>query len=419
LISFVGVLWGLSKSVVFSYKGTEFAIPGYMVWSALFYAGTASWLSWLFGRRLIAYNGQRYAREADLRVAMVRVNQHVDAVTLYGGEADERRRLDAPLNNVLGAMRRLVSALARLTWVTSGYGWFALVAPIIVAAPAYFSGKLTFGALMMAVGAFNQVQQALRWFVDNFAVIADWQATLFRVVSFRQALLRMDEAPPTKGEEQILRELSGNDTLSFSDLQIDCNSHRAALNKPEITLRPGDHVLIAGEQGVGKTSLFRAIAGLWEIGRGTIRLPPRSEIMFMPTLPYLPPGTLRETLLYLAQEPAHDDKLRAALLRVKLDNLAGNLDRYGEWDRELPHDEQQRLAFARAFIQKPRWIIIDEAIEQIDIRYRNDVVSMFEDELNDSAIVNITTHAEHQDFYDRKYRLERVTQEAEEPAAVA
>src|ERR1700730_6857425 len=181
--SFIGVLWILSQNVKFEVNGRSFMIPGYMVWCALIYAGTASWLSWRVGRPLIDLNSERYSREADLRFALVRLNEHSDSVTLFGGEQDEKQRLTVELNHVLGVMRRIVSASTRLTWVTAGYGWFTIIAPILVAAPGYFGGDISFGALMMVVGAFIQVQQALRWVIDNFSTIADWRATLLRIAS--------------------------------------------------------------------------------------------------------------------------------------------------------------------------------------------------------------------------------------------
>ena len=163
-----------------------------MVWAGIMYAGSASLLSYWVGRNLIGRNAERYAREADLRFSLVRVNEHIDGIALAGGEADEARRLELDLPAVLAAMRRLVTGLTNLTWVTAGYGWFTLVAPIFVAAPLYFAGDLTFGGLMMAAAAFNQVQSSLRWFVDNFSTIADWRATLLRVANFRRASSRTD-----------------------------------------------------------------------------------------------------------------------------------------------------------------------------------------------------------------------------------
>jgi len=405
LFSFVGVLWMLSRSVVFTWDGQEFFIPGYMVWAALFYSGAASWLSWIFGRRLIAYNSERYAREADLRVAMVRTNQHVDAMTLEGGEAHERNTLEQPLNNVLAAMRNLVSALTRLTWITSGYGWFALVAPIIVAAPAYFSGKLSFGALMMAVGAFNQVQQALRWFVDNFAVIADWQATLIRVVSFRQALIELDN-PPADSRPRIHRETGAAEELSLRHVELHCNNHIARLSE-DVTIHPGERLLITGETGVGKSTMFRAIAGLWTRGSGDIITPPREEIVFLPRSPFLPVGPLRDSILYACSGKVADEDIIAALERVGLDKLEDQLDRAATWDRELPVDEQQRIALVRAVLQHPRWIIMDEALHQVDPASRQTILDIFREDLADVGLIYTGPEVENPAMFTRVVRLVR------------
>jgi vitamin B12/bleomycin/antimicrobial peptide transport system ATP-binding/permease protein len=192
LLSFIGVLWVLSDKMVLAMAGYPFVPQGYMVWCALIYAGLASFMSWRVGRPLISLNAERYAREADFRFALVRANEEVKDVTRCAGEADERVRLEGVFRTVVAVAERLVRAVTGLTWVTAGYGWFTIVAPILVAAPAYFQSGMTFGELMMLVGAFNQVQQSLRWFVDNFPSIADWRATLLRVASFRNTLSAMD-----------------------------------------------------------------------------------------------------------------------------------------------------------------------------------------------------------------------------------
>ncbi|WP_212496903.1 ABC transporter ATP-binding protein/permease, partial [Bradyrhizobium liaoningense] len=188
LIAFVGMLWTLSAQVTFQVAGYEIAIPGYMVWCALAYALTGSALTWIVGRPLIALNGERYAREAEFRFALVRVNESGESIALHGGETDERRHLEAALVAVVDTMRRISSSLAHLTWITSGIGWLSLVVPMLVAAPAYFGGSLTLGGLIMVAGAFTQVQLALRWFVDNFSRLADWRAAVHRVARFREAL---------------------------------------------------------------------------------------------------------------------------------------------------------------------------------------------------------------------------------------
>jgi len=193
LASFIGVLWAISEGFVFHYGGRSFAIPGYMVWAALAYAGTASGLSWLLARPLVRLNADHYAREAELRVSLVEASQGVEAMDRARGEAETKSRLMKNLAAALLATRKIMTAAIRLQWFTAGYGWVTVVAPIVIASPVYFAGDLTFGGLMMAAAAFTQVHSSLRWFVDNIGAIADWRATLMRVASFRLALIRAGE----------------------------------------------------------------------------------------------------------------------------------------------------------------------------------------------------------------------------------
>ncbi|MBN9027858.1 MAG: ABC transporter ATP-binding protein/permease, partial [Rhizobiales bacterium] len=264
LISFVGVLWVLSSGVVLHVGDYSFSIPGYMVWCALIFALTGSWVSWRVGRPLIGIGVERYAREADLRFAMVQVNENANGIVLNAGEADEKRRLDDELGRVIEVMRRFVNSLARLTWVTAGYGWIGLVAPIVIAAPAYFGGTLSFGELMMVVGAFNQVQNSLRWFVDNFSSIADWRATLARVMTFRQALVTLEQ--PRSSGERIEYDLEPLGNLELDHVAVDWTGQRAVLDETSVEIAPGDRVLIIDRTGAAHGALFSALAGLWPWG---------------------------------------------------------------------------------------------------------------------------------------------------------
>ena len=290
LVSFVGVLWVLSAQVVFAYGGHSFTIPGYMVWCALAYSLGGSLLAWRVGRPLIALNAERYAREADLRFDLVRANEFAEGIALYGGEADERHILAAAVGQVVTIMVRIAFGLAKVMWISSGYGWFALVVPILVAAPGYFGGDLSFGSLMMVVGAFNQVQSSLRWFVDNVSQIADWRATLQRITMFRDALLAIETLGEDAGRIERVEDPAGH--LVLEGLTIQLADGRVTLDQARVEVMPAERVLILGDPGAGKSALFRAIAGLWPCGTGTIRLPPQDEIVFMPDRPYLPLGTL-------------------------------------------------------------------------------------------------------------------------------
>jgi putative ATP-binding cassette transporter len=366
LATFISVLWSLSNNFVFHVGGRSFAIPGYMVWAAVIYSGSASLLSYWIGRSLVGLNADRYAREADLRFTLVRVNEHIDAISLASGEADEARRLEIDFAAVLLAMRRLVSGLTNLTWVTAGYGWFTLVAPILVAAPLYFGGSLTFGGLMLAAGAFVQVQSSLRWFVDNFSTIADWRATLLRVASFRRALLITDVLhDDVQGRISYVQGAAGR--MMFDDLEIASSAGGAKLKESHVAVSLGERVIIVGESGTGKTLLFRAIAGLWPWGAGRITRPEGEAVLYIPRTSYFPLGTLREVLAYPSTvEHFEAAAFQRALERLSLERLVPLLDETERWDQALNESEQQLLAFVRALLHAPAWLLIDEALEILE-----------------------------------------------------
>ncbi len=404
LVSFVGVLWILSAQVVFNVGGESFTVPGYMVWCAIAYALGGSLLAWRIGRPLVGINAERYQRESDLRFALVRVNEHADGIALHGGEADERRILEEPLERVIAMMVRLANGIARLTWITSGYGWLAIVVPIIVAAPGYFDGELSFGALMMVVGAFNQVQSSLRWFVDNLAQIADWRATLLRIVSFREALPVLETIGADTGRITIVD--AGADKLVLENLAVALPGGCTTLDQARVEVLPGEHIEILGKPGAGKSTMFRALAGMWPWGAGTIQLPPRDAIMFMPHRPYLPPGTLRAAVSYPAEAGRFDDAaIRAALERLDLAHLVPALDRSGRWDRTLPLDEQQRLAFARLLLHAPRWVFLDDAMGALGEEHRERACSIFERELTGAAVLRFCHDRAPDDIWQRTLRV--------------
>ena len=388
LVTFVSVLWALSADFAFVIAGRVVPIPGYMVWAGILYAGSASVVSYWVGRNLIGRNAERYAREADLRFSLVRVNEHIDAISLAGGEADEARRIKLNLAAVLGAMRALVTGYTQLTWVTAGYGWLTIVAPILVAAPLYFSGRLTFGGLMMAAGAFTQVQSSLRWFVDNFGAIADWRATLLRVASLRRAMLMSDVLHDVSG--RIAFEEGSPDEMTLENLEIASPAGCTMLEERKVEVKAGEHVFVVGDPGDGKTLLFRALAGLWPWGAGRIGRPRGATVFFMPGRPYLPPGTLREVLAYPQSiENFEPHAFTDALGRVNLGRLAPMLDRTSQWDSELNWDDQHSLMLARLLIHEPRWVVIDEVLDAIDGETRTRALEIFSKDLKNAAIIHI------------------------------
>jgi putative ATP-binding cassette transporter len=389
LVAFAGVLWGLSRNFSFHIAGHDYAVPGFMLWAAILYAAAGSLLSYRVGHTLIARNAERYAREADLRFSLVRVNEHVDSISLAAGEADEARRVQLHLMAVLGATRRLVAGLTNLTWVTSGFGWITLVAPTLVAAPLYFAGKLSFGGLMMAAAAFTQAQSSLRWFVDNFSVIADWRATLLRVANFRRALSASEAFSHVASRIEYVEGEPGR--ITFENLEVASSSGCDMLRDAKVEVRTGERILIMAEPGTSKTLLFRALTGLWPWGAGRVACPKGEPVLYFPRgTPYLPRGTLREVLAYPTKMDSFSHaEFVHALARLGLERLVPELDITRRWDRELSADEQLSLAFARVMLQAPPWVLIDDTLGSLDGETLQRVIDVFANELEHTGIIHI------------------------------
>ncbi|UWM75198.1 ABC transporter ATP-binding protein/permease [Rhizobium sp. WSM4643] len=382
LVSFIGVLWELSSGFIFRISGHSFSIPGYMVWAAIFYAASASVLSQVVGRKLVKLNADRFSKEAELRFTLMHANENMPAITVARGEENERRRINTDISSVLRVVKRLAMANTNLTWVSAGYGWLVIVIPIIVAAPAYFSGGLTLGQLMMSVGAFNQVNTALRWYVANFGPIAEWRATLMRVTDFRQALVEMEEDFNLK--DSIAYENAAPGTLTLKDVVIiakigedidECGGFR--LLETDVVIKAGDKIMINGDHSVNRKLLFQAMAGLWPCGSGTMGLPPIDDMVFVPQVAYVPGGSLREALAF-PESPEKYEKaaVEAALEKAGLHSLVARLDTRARWDKLLDSDEQKAIGFARLLLVRPRWIIFEEVLEGMEPEWQETMAKL-------------------------------------------
>jgi ABC-type uncharacterized transport system fused permease/ATPase subunit len=384
LVAFIGVLWVLSRGFVLTIAGHGILIPGYMVWAAFLYAAFGSLLSYWVGASLIGRNAERYAREGDLRFALVRVNEHLDGITLAAGEEGERRRLESSLDGVLKATQRLVTGLTNLTWITAGFGWVLLVAPILVAAPLYFDGRLSFGGMMQAAAAFSTAQASL-----NFSNIADWRATLLRVANFRRAVVTTDVKHEVESHITYAEGIAGR--IVIEGLEVTAPSGHDLLRERTVEVRAGERVLIVGEPGTNKTLLFRALAGLWPLGTGRVVMPAGEQILYFPRgTPYLPQGSLREVLAYpLNPEGFGVEAYTQALRRLGLERLVPLLDISRRWDRELSEDEQLGLAFARVLLQSPQWLLIDDVFGSLDGDTLERVIDVFGRELARTGVIHI------------------------------
>ena len=410
LAGFAGVLWNISKNFTFRVGAVDYVVPGFMLWAALSYAVIGSLLSYWVGRSLVTRNADRYAREADLRFALVRINEHVDGIALADGEPGELRRVETHVDHLMLAMRRLVRGLTNLTWVTAGFGWITGIAPILVAAPLYFTGKTSFGGMMMAAAAFTQAQGSLRWFVDNFSAIADWRASLLRVANFRAALLATESNQAVGSRIDYAEGPPG--AMAFEELQVESPVGREGFQERRVVIRAGEHTLICGAPGEGKTPLFRAISGLWPWGSGRIVRPRDESVMYVPRgTPYLPRGTLREVLAYpLMTDRFGDDDYLEALGRTGLGRYGTSLDAQRRWDRELREDEQMALTLARVVLRAPPWVVFDDTFSSMEDETLERVIEMFMHELTNTTVIHVGRSAQmHLPLFTRVLHLRRVS----------
>ena len=407
LVSFIGVLWTLSNQVVFTWHGSSFTIPGYMVWCALAFTAAGSSLTYLVGRPLIAFNAQRYSREGEFRSGLARVNDNAGVIALERGEADEFSGAAESLNALTLTMQALVNARARLTWVTSGYGWLGLVVPIIVAAPGYLAGNLNWGGLFMVIGGFNQVQNALRWFIDHYASITEWQANLQRVAALLESLDQVDEA--ASDISRIARRDGAPGEITLDNLAVCLPGDLSTcilLGDRHLVIKSGERLRFLGARGTGKTTLFMALAGLWPWGRGTIVAPSPFNALFLPERPYIPKGTLHEAVAYPLQPQAFGGgAMAAAMLKAGLGHLIPQIELITGWVKDLPLGDQQRLSIARLLLHRPEWAILDDCLSSLEESDAKVLFAMLLEQLPGTAFI-ATSHASGIDgFYQRTIEL--------------
>lgn len=363
LVSFIGILWGLSGVLDFTVGGATYEISGYLVWVALAYAALGTWLTHRIGKPLIGFNFNQQRYEADFRFGLVRFRENAEGVALYRGEAQELGEFRRRFGDVVANWIRIMVQQKRLTWFTAGYSQVAVIFPYVVAAPRYFSGAVPLGGLMQTVSAFSQVQGALSWFIDAYTTFAEWRASAERLITFQHAMQRAIEQRDNDGA--TVEDTNGA-KLEIHDLDLALPNAHPLLEHGSLTIAPGESVLLTGPSGSGKSTLFRAIAGIWPFAKGRI-LRPAGPALFLPQRPYIPIGSLRRAVTFPA-EPGRftDEAIRESLITCGLPRLADRLDEDQHWALQLSPGEQQRLAFARALLLKPAWLYLDEATAALD-----------------------------------------------------
>jgi vitamin B12/bleomycin/antimicrobial peptide transport system ATP-binding/permease protein len=388
LLSFVGILWALSGPLAIPYNGGEIVVPGYMVWAAVLYAIAGTWVTHKIGRPLIGLNFNQQRYEADFRFGLVRFRENAEGVALYGGERDELGNFNSRFSSVVDNWWRIMKRQKILISFTVGYNQIANIFPFVVAAPRYFSGAIQLGGLMQISNAFGQVQGALSWFIGAYASFASWKATVDRLLGFHYAIEDARTAALTAPGAKQLQ--ANGDGLALDGLTLSLPDGSTLVANASAAIAPGESLLIRGPSGSGKSTLFRAIAGIWPFASGSIRTPAGMRALFLPQRPYLPIGSLREVVTYPAGTTGYDDEeIRAALSACGLPDLAGRLDEVQHWALQLSPGEQQRIAFARAVLQKPSWLFLDEATSALDEDGEARLYRLLREKLPHTAIVSI------------------------------
>lgn len=383
LIVFAIVLWGLSGAL----QVWGVSIPGYLLWVAVVYAVFGTVLTHLIGKPLIRldFNQQRF--EADFRFSLVRLRENSEGVALYRGEAQEEQSLRGRFVPVIQNWWALMYKQKQLTWFTNFYAQVAIIFPFVVVSPRFFAGAITLGVIFQAASAFGQVQGSLSWFINAYTLFAQWKATVDRLIGFAASLDRVrEEADQLDGD----RIAAPGETIALEALELSLPQGKPLLAATSVELKRGEHVLVSGPSGAGKSTFFRALAGIWPYWKGRIRVPAGARLLFLPQKPYLPLGSLKHAVSYPGKSNEFDDaSVRESLEAVGLAHLAGELERTENWAQVLSGGEQQRLAFARALLNRPDWLFLDEATAALPEEAQDALYRLLKEKLSGTTLVSV------------------------------
>lgn len=404
--SFVIILWTLSAAAPLHAFGTVWAIPGYLVWAALLYAILGTVLTHLVGWPLVSLSFQQQQFEADFRFNLVRVRENSEQIALLDGERAEEARALGSFTRIIANWRLIMTRTKRLTFLTAGYGQVSTVFPFIVASPAYFAGAVQLGGLMQTASAFGSVQGALSFFINVYRGLAEWRAVIERLNGFDRSVKAAHAlaiTPPV-----IVVSPSEGTSVSFEELAVRLPNGVPLVNANDISIGLSERVLVSGPSGAGKSTLFRALAGIWPFGLGSVLIPKNARVMMLPQRPYFPIAPLAAAVAYPAEPGEIDSAVVAELIAaVGLPALATRIDEEAHWNRMLSLGEQQRLGIARAILQAPDFLFLDEATASLDEAAEAALYKLLDERLAKATIVSIGHRATLAAFHSRRLSFKR------------
>jgi putative ATP-binding cassette transporter len=407
-VSFVVILWVLSADAPLVLFGYEISIPGYLVWAALVYSIIGTAVTHWIGKPLINLNFMQQRYEADFRFNLVRVRENSEQIALLKGEAAEDARLQHGFSFVIDNWREIMSRTKRLTMLTVSYVQASTMVPFLLVGPAYFAGKIQFGGLMQTVSAFHSVREALSIFIEVYRELAEWRAVVARLDGFDAAIA---QAQTTAVAPDVIAVRPHDETkaITIDDVLVRLPNGQPLVAAETLAIRPGgDSVLVTGPSGAGKSTLFRTVAGIWPFGSGVIRVPAGARVMVMPQQPYFPVATLAEAVSFPDASGTFDTaQIADVLTAVGLPNLVSRLDEQAHWNRLLSLGEQQRLAIARALLQKPDFLFLDESTASLEEAAETALYKLLKTRLAATTLVSIGHRAGLAAFHDRHAVLVR------------
>jgi vitamin B12/bleomycin/antimicrobial peptide transport system ATP-binding/permease protein len=399
LVSFAIILWQLSAS--FTLPHTNIAVPGFLCWVAIAYAGVGTLITHWIGRPLVRLSFVRQRYEADFRFSLARLREYAEQVALLNGENAEKISLRERFASIVKNYFEIVHCRKRLTAFTASYGQISPFIPYIVSAPFYFAGKIELGIMTQTARAFGSVNDALNFFVAYYVYLAEFKSVLDRLNSFDAAIGRAETFEP-----KLHWTPSGQEGVNVDALTLRLPNGRAIIEDANLRLAMHEPTLFTGPSGSGKSTFLRAVAGIWPYGEGKVQVPADRRIMLLPQKPYLPIGTLRAALAYPAAPDTYDDEtLRSALAAANLGDFAGKLDVEEIWSQTLSGGEQQRVAVARALLAKPDWLFLDEATTALDEPMEAEIYRTIRENLPGTTVVSIGHRASVGQFHKRRFEM--------------